>query len=249
MELTLRQKFQDSWNRHFPGIELPLCLAYADEAGDAEPVKPERGIHCMIASLRQARNGKAIAFGRGSIACGGGNRYCGFSPKLRPGFEYFLSYGNETMEGERYKKDPELVRAWLENKPALVAPGRYLIVKRWDLLTEADDPFAVLFFTRPDVLAGLFTLANYDEVSENGVISPMGAGCMTIIQYPYQENQKENPAAIIGMFDISARPSVGANELSFAVPMKRFIRMIENMEESFLITGSWEKLREQPERL
>jgi hypothetical protein len=31
--------------------------------------------------------------------------------------------------------------------------------------------------------------------------------------------------------------------LTFSAPMKKFERMIENMEESFLITGSWRKLQ------
>jgi len=43
----------------------------------------------------------------------------------------------------------------------------------------------------------------------------------------------------MGMFDISARPYVEANKLSFAIPFPKFERMVENMGESFLITGSW----------
>ena len=115
-------------------------------------------------------------------------------------------------------------------------------------MTEADQPFAVLFFAAPDQLAALFTLANHDETSMHGVISPMGAGCMTIVQYPYFENQKEKPAAIMGMFDISARPSVGSNEISFAIPMKKFISMISFMDESFLVTESWQKLLKLADR-
>jgi hypothetical protein len=47
------------------------------------------------------------------------------------------------------------------------------------------------------------------------------------------------------MFDVSARPFVPADVLSFAVPMKKFIGMIDNMEESFLITGSWKKVQKR----
>jgi hypothetical protein len=241
MDLILKDKFTLSWNQYFAGEELPLAFWYSDETHGAEQVFPH-GEHCMIAQLSAAREGKPILFGKGSIACGGGNRYCGFSQKLRPNFEYFLSYGNETLEGERYKKDPELVNKWLMNSPPFEAPGKFLIVKRWDLLNVDDYPFAVVFFANADVLSGLFTLANYDEESSHGVIAPMGAGCMSIINVPLIENEKENPSASIGMFDISARPHVGENELSFAVPMKRFERMIMNMDESFLITESWKKL-------
>jgi hypothetical protein len=31
--------------------------------------------------------------------------------------------------------------------------------------------------------------------------------------------------------------------LTLAAPMKKFIKMVDNMEESFLITGSWQKIQ------
>jgi len=45
------------------------------------------------------------------------------------------------------------------------------------------------------------------------------------------------------MFDVSARPSVPGNTLTIAIPMNKFEKMIDNMEESFLITKSWAKVR------
>jgi hypothetical protein len=45
------------------------------------------------------------------------------------------------------------------------------------------------------------------------------------------------------MFDVSARPGVDANSLSFSVPMQKFERMVADMDESFLITESWEKVK------
>lgn len=47
------------------------------------------------------------------------------------------------------------------------------------------------------------------------------------------------------MFDISARPFVGKNELTLAIPMKKFMTVVENMEESFLITESWKKVKKR----
>ena len=45
------------------------------------------------------------------------------------------------------------------------------------------------------------------------------------------------------MFDISARPHVTGNTLTFAVPLRRFEQMVLNMDESFLITESWQAVR------
>jgi hypothetical protein len=47
------------------------------------------------------------------------------------------------------------------------------------------------------------------------------------------------------MFDISARPFVDKYELSFSVPMKKLETMVNNMDESFLITGSWGKIKKR----
>ena len=70
----------------------------------------------------------------------------------------------------------------------------------------------------------------------------MGAGCATIVQYPLIECQSSHPRAVLGMFDVSARPGVDSNILTFSIPMQKFERMVDNMDESFLITESWKKV-------
>jgi hypothetical protein len=113
------------------------------------------------------------------------------------------------------------------------------------MLNEDDDPAVAIFFARQDLLSGLFTLAGFDESDPNGVISPFGAGCSTIVQYPYLEKDVAHPRGVIGMFDVSARPYVGENDLTFSVPMNKFEGMIKNMEESFLITESWKMVQKR----
>ena len=47
------------------------------------------------------------------------------------------------------------------------------------------------------------------------------------------------------MFDMSARPHVPEGTLTFAVPMNTFVRMVEDMDESLIITHSGEKIRKR----
>ncbi len=245
MDMALKGKFERLWQKYFDGVEMPICFFYADErpAGSYMP-RPPTGQRCVVRDISKARAGKDVVLGAEVIGCGGGMRYLGFSRDLRPEFEYFLSYGIPgRMEGERYKKSPELVREVLRALPRFTAPGRFIVFKRWDRLLQADYPDVVVFFARPDVLSGIFTLANYDEAEPNGVFSPFGAGCATIVQYPFLEKNAKRPRAVMGMLDVSARPCVAAEAMTIAVPMTRFVRMIENMDESFLITGSWRKVR------
>jgi hypothetical protein len=117
------------------------------------------------------------------------------------------------------------------------------VFKRWDDLEAQDEPAVVIFFSPADVLAGLFTLANFDEVDPQGVIAPFGSGCSSIVYHPYQELDSDRPRAVLGMFDVSARPCVEPDVLTFAVPWPKFVRMVGQMDESFLITGSWGRVR------
>lgn len=246
MEKAVKEKFLTLWKKYFNDAELPITFYYTDEAGRAEAVKPGSVARCIVGALIKVRNGESLAFDVDGVGCPGGKRYLGFAENLMPDFEYFLSCGIPgKLEGERYKKSPELVNETMKDWPVLKAPGKYIVFKRWDKLDEADKPDVVIFFARPDVLSGLFTLASFDEAGQNMVMAPFGSGCSTIVQYPYLEKDTDTPRGVLGMFDVSARPFVPENTLTFSMPMSKFIRMIDNMEESFLITPSWAKVQKR----
>ena len=153
------------------------------------------------------------------------------------------------FEGERYKKSPELVREFLHHPSAFKAPASHIIFKRWDGLDEADEPEVVVFLAQADVLSGLFTLANFDEAGADGVFCPFAAGCGSLVAYPYVERSSSRPRAVLGMFDVSARPCIPQDVLSLAVPMSKFERMANNTEESFLITKSWDKVKQRIQKV
>lgn len=246
MDMLFLDRFTRLWERFMPGADLPLAFFYTDAAGDEAVPPVVAGHHCMICDLARVRKGQALRFEAGSFSCAGGKLYCGYARENMPDFEYFLSCGIPgRMEGERYKKTPELVRRFVQHRQYAPAPAKYLVFKRWDKLEAADEPAVAIFFAKPDVLSALFTLANFDEEDPQAVIAPFCAGCGAVIQLPYLELQSEKPRAVLGLFDVSARPCVPAEVLSFAVPMPKFRRMVENMEESFLITPSWDKVRQR----
>ncbi len=180
MDMQLKQKFIELWKKYFNDAELPITFYYTDEKGPAELVKPGSISRCVIGAVSNIRKGKSYCFNIESIGCFGGKRYLGFTDKIRPNFEYFLSCGIPgELEGERYKKTPELVKELMEKIPKFKAPAKYIVFKRWD------------------------------------------------------------------MFDVSARPYVPENTLTFSVPMNKFAMMVENMDESFLITESWKMVQKR----
>ncbi len=246
MDIQLKQQFLDRWHQYFGDAPLPVVFWYSDNIDeDIEDNEPSEGWSCFIGDLAKVRNGRSIAFNREAIGCGGGRRYLGFDKDVGPGFEYFLSCGNEEIKGERYLRTPGLVKKFLENAPYIPASASRIVFKRWDKLVEGDLPEVVIFFASPDVLSGLFTLSGYDRGDLHGSVAPFGSGCASIIQYPLAERREADPRGIIGMFDVSARPFVPAGTLSFAVPFERFTRMVHYMDESFLVTEDWDKVKKR----
>ncbi len=244
MDSQFKEHFIDQWSKYFHNSELPVAYFYSDQPNPEDLASSQVVDRCLIGNLNRVRQGFPFVYDAHTPGCSGGKRYTGFSHTLRPHFEYFLSCGIPgEMEGERYKRDPTLVEQYLLQHPPFTAPGKYLVFKRWDKLVGVDEPLAVTFFATGDVLSGLFALANYDMAEPDGVITPMGSGCGQMIGYPLEQAAMEKPRCVLGMFDVSARPHVKADELTFTIPIRRFEQLVSYMDESFLITGSWEKIR------
>jgi uncharacterized protein (DUF169 family) len=247
MDTAFKEQFLTLWKKYFNDSPLPITFYYTDKPLNADAVKPGSVPRCIIGALVKVQQGQSLAFDVDAVGCAGGKRYLGFAENLMPDFEYFLSCGIPgKMEGERYKKSPEMVKEYMKkHAPVMKAPGRFIVFKRWDLLDKADHPDVVIFFAEPDVLSGLFTLASFDEAEQNMVIAPFGSGCASIVQYPFMEVKSSHPRSVIGLFDVSARPFVPKNMLSFSTPISKFTRMVDNMAESFLITPSWAKMQKR----
>lgn len=246
MKIEIRDHFIQQWRKYFNNADLPITFYYTDTPVNDDIIPSTGKWNCLISELQKVRLGQTLAFGSESLKCGGAKRYLGFADRMRPNFEYFLSCGIENkMEGERYIRTPELVRELMKDQKKLLIEGNYIVFKRWDNLNENDNPVAATFFATPDVLSGLFTLANFDQLEPNSTVTPFGAGCASIVYYPYLEKDSDRPRAVIGMFDVSARPNVPEGVLTFSVPMVKITRMIGYMDESFLITDSWKKVQKR----
>lgn len=244
MKTTLRDQFVVFWNKYFPGAELPIVFQYSNDTQNI-PVMETPPVHrCLIAQLARTRRGESLCLQASSSGCRGGKRYTNFTDRMFPGFECFISH-NEQGAGERYKQTPELTEACIGQLPVLPIKGENLIFKRWDKLEEMDAPEVVIFFATPDVISGLFTLTCFDNATPDAVITPFGAGCASIIYHPYQEQIAGTNRAVLGLFDPSARKCIKENILSFAIPFSKFEKMVAQMEESFLITDTWEVIKKR----
>ena len=244
MNTEIRNHFIHQWKKYFNNADLPITFFYTDDPGNATLMPTSEKWTCIICQLQRVRSGQSLAFSAESVKCGGAKRFLGFSEQIRPNFEYFLSCGIENqMVGERYIRTPELVLELTKKQKKVKIPGKYIVFKRWDNLKENDNPDVAIFFTIPDVLSGLFTLANFDQSEPDSTITPFAAGCGSLVYFPYIEKDSPRPRAVIGMFDVSARPCVSEGLLTFSVPFNKLTQMISYMDESFLITDSWKKVQ------
>jgi uncharacterized protein (DUF169 family) len=255
----------------------PVAVIWTDERPEGAAEFREGKWGCVMWMLAKAAKGGTAVFSEktygcwvGGVGLGFGNQYLKFPGGIE-GFCYFLSVGNKTwetgrniaeqmkafatedfiedfLEGEGYRKSPELVKNFLEELPMYEIPNRYVVFKPLkDVDPQKETPVVVVFLARPDELSALVILAIYARKGMENVIIPYAAGCQTIGIFPYREAMSENPRAVVGLTDISARlyskKQLGDNFFTFTVPWNMFLEMEENVKGSFLERRTWKELK------
>ncbi|MFB3917166.1 MAG: DUF169 domain-containing protein [Terriglobales bacterium] len=255
-----------------------VALVWSDSAPEsATQFKPGRWGCVMSLFATVATKARVGVFDRQTFGCWGGGVGLGFGncyvtfPGGIEAFCRFLADGNVKTEegkavgeevarwagrrmtddfllGERYLKDPEVTKRFLQALPMRDIPAQYVVVKPLDQADpERDNIKNITFFVDPDQLSALVVLANYTHPDLENIIVPWGAGCQIIGIFAYRELDREHPRGLIGMTDLSARlntrASVGKNVMSFTAPWPLFLKMEENVENSFLQRETWRELR------
>jgi uncharacterized protein (DUF169 family) len=233
-------------------IAHELKLRYQPVAVLFTNAKPEGAVQfeegkwgCVIAMHTAAAKGKTAAFDRQRHGCPGGAVGLGFGGFKRPNMAEFLSSGGPGTEGEHYWKSPTEAKAFMDALPVQDIPFDYVVFKPLSLLEDDERPELVNFYVNPDQLSALVVLAGYGRTTTDNVVTRMGAGCHTICLIPLEESRKNPPRAVIGMFDITARPYVDADVLSFSVPFSMFEEMEAGVPGSFLECADWGKVRDR----
>ncbi len=139
----------------------------------------------------------------------------------------------------------------MDRMPFMEIPKRFVVLKPLaDVVPEEDTPESVTFLADADQTAGLVVLANYGRRGYENVSIPFVAGCQAIGILPWGEARRENPRAVVGLVDPSARlyvrKTLGKDLFSFSVPYAMFLEMEGNVEGSFLRRGAtWRRLMEE----
>jgi hypothetical protein len=153
----------------------------------------------------------------------------------------------EFLHGERYLKDPGQVARFVDSLPIAEIPAKYVVMKPLsDLEPGKERVKAVVFLADPDRISALIVLANYAGPDNERVFVPFAAGCQSAGIYPFREEERESPRAVLGHVDLSSRLNLkgrfGTNLFTLAVPWTLFLTMEGNAEGSFLDRHTWAKL-------
>jgi uncharacterized protein (DUF169 family) len=229
-----------------------LSLGEMPLAAFATDIKPEEGIssekaHCVLSVLHRARRKHATAFfSRGQLFCPGGQLYINVVDEIPDFIPAYVSTGKEGMfEGERYCRSPEIVMNFLKTVKLDPDPRLYRVFKPLDLLAPGEEPEVVIFFETPDVLSGLYTLVQYATGAMDSVAAPWGAGCCGIYAWVRRFELDGTPKAVLAGFDVSARPYMGRDELTLAMPFAMFKEILGCYRDSFVFTKSWGTLNKR----
>ncbi len=196
---------------------------------------------CVIGHIWIARKKKSCAyFDKDRFGCLGGAFFLGY---LKPQLDFIVHYVStgmpDALEGERFLASPATTRRFYETIDPRPAPKRFCVFKPLTQFGADEQPELVIFFDRPEVISALHQLASFVTDDIEAVLSPFGSGCANIVTWPLKHIAEGRLKAVLGGWDISDRPFLKTDEITFTVPFEMYRLMLERWRSSFLTAKAW----------
>lgn len=239
-------------------LELePVGIYFGETSAKPDLEAAPQKRNCVIPFVMAAAKGKITSMDEASCTCAGGAvGACfgdGFS-RLNPNIHKMLSQGlgdaapegapPMVKEGERFFCDEDVAMKWRNSIPySNKAYPRIVFtpLSRWE---EVGTPDLVFVFANPDQISALVTMQGFYNGKSINTIAPFGAACHSIV-YAAEQMEKEDPCAVMGLFDISQRSEALKNYLSMTIPYKLWENMTKDLDKSCLSTHSWKKIEKR----
>lgn len=227
----LIQKLRDSFGEAMP---LPVAIVYTNQPLGGTPVKT----HCMIRHMLATRDGHAVTMADTDILCRGGKVYTGYADMN----EKICSFVSGI---EKYKATPNDVAEYVAGLHLPKRQGKLLNFIRVDNpAVDLDKAEGLVIFVTPDMLAGLWSWANFDINKDDSIVANFGSGCSSTVANLVRENEIDGYRCFIGMLDISVRPLLRPDELTFAIPRCRLKTMMQTIDKCCLSGApAWLKVK------
>jgi len=239
-------------------LELePVGIFFGNTAAKSELEADSSKRNCVIPFVMAAAKGKITSMDEAGCTCPGGAVGACFGDgftRLNPNIHIMLSQGlgdkapegarPMLREGERFFCDADKAMKWRQSMPfsekayprVVFAP-----LSRWN---EIGTPDLVYIFANADQISALVTMQGFYNGRALNTLAPFGAACHSIV-YAAEQMEKEEPFAIMGLFDISQRSAALKNYLSMTVPYKLWENMVRGVDTSCLTTHSWKNIEKR----
>lgn len=235
----------------------PVGIFFGNTNADCDiEASPEKR-NCAVSFLVSAAKGKVVSMDEKSCNCAGGAVGCGFGDgfsRLNPGIHIMLSqgFGNEAAEempifmkeGERFFCNADLAMKWRRDMPYKEKAYPRIVFAPMSKWEEIGKPDLVYVFANPDQISALVTLLGSHNGKALNTLAPFGAACHSIA-YAADQMTKEEPMAIMGLFDISQRRDDLSNLLSITMPYELWDNLTEDSEKSCLTTHAWKEIEKR----
>ena len=235
----------------------PVGIYFANTAAvcdlDADPEKR----NCVVPLLMKASEGKSISMDEKSCNCAGGATGCCFGDgfaRWNPSITKLLSqgYGEDApagmpafmKEGERFFCTEEVAERFKNALPYSEKAYPRIVfapMSRWE---EIGQPDLVYLFLNPDQLGAVVSMLCSHNGRVDNTISPYCSACQSIM-FAAEQMERQEPAAVMGLFDISQRYQPLAGLLSLTMPYSRWAGLACDLDKSCLTTHSWRAIEKR----
>ena len=213
--------------------------------------------NCVVSFLLTAAKGNVVSMDEESCTCPGGAVGACFGDgftRRNPNIHKLLSQGFGEMappnmppnmrDGERFFCNEELALKWRNAMPYSEKGYPRIVFAPMSRWVEIGRPDLVYVFANPDQLSALIIMLGSHNGKALNTLAPYGAACQSIV-YAVEQMDKEEPMAIMGLFDISQRKANLANYLSLTMPYSLWDDLGKDLDKSCLTTHSWKKIEER----
>lgn len=239
-------------------LELePIGIFFGDTSAECDlDAFPDKR-NCVIPLLMAVANGKTISMNEESCNCPGGATGCcfgdGFS-RRNPNIHKMLSqgYGKDApvgmpehmKDGERFFCSEELAMKWRNDLPFSDKAYPRIVFAPLSRWSEIGIPDLVFLFANPDQISALVTMLGFHNGRAINTIAPFGAACQSIM-FAAEQTDKDDPQAVMGLFDISQRRNALVNYLSITMPYLLWKNLTKDLDKSCLTTHAWKEIEKR----
>ena len=146
-------------------------------------------------------------------------------------------------EGERFLCTEELAGIWRTSLPYSEKGYPRVVFAPLSRRETLGNPDLVWIYADPDQLSALVILLGAHNGRAQNVIAPYCSACQSIM-FAAAEAEKDEPKAVMGLFDISQRTKALSRYLTLTMPYQLWETLIKDPEKSCLTSESWKKIEE-----